>query len=197
MDKEKIIEIARFRKIDELICKQCGTVNALESVSYEFNGPKVKALCPECGAYIRFMPTRKAWRIFKNKAVQLVEIEKIDNGYLDWYLRTVDKIPADLRNAIEQLIERRTTDPAQFHNPPADLDTKKIMDLKDRERFLTDAIVKLKNENRTRAAKIDPNADYLAVKNIQNILGAKALIINDYEKDLRRVLKTIAKIETE
>ena len=191
MNKDRIIEIARFRGIADLACKSCGVVSALESIVYEFNGPRVKASCPDCGAYIKFMPTTKSWRIFKNKTEGLVEIEKIDNGYLDWALKNRTDIPADLRNNIEQLIERRTTDPASFAEPVRDLDTKKESEALERRKFLVSEIAKITEENRARVADLNPAWDSVQVKKIENILSAKVLIINGYERELYRVEKSI------
>ena len=197
MNKEKIIEIAKFRGIDELACKKCGVVSALESITYEFNGPKVRADCPDCGAFIKFMPTVKSWRIFRSAKYGMVEIEKLDNGFLDWYLRTVTKINPDLRRNIEELIARRTTDPAAFYVPPLDIDTDKIAKLIERQKYLVENVIIKKDVARRKVADHDPDADHGATKKLENFLGANYLIIKDYEKELRRVRKNIAKIETE
>ena len=195
MNTEKIIEIAKFRGINELICKSCGVVSALESVSYEFNGPNVRANCPECGAYIKFMPTTKAWRIFRSAKYGMIEIEKLDNGFLDWYLRTVTKINPDLRLAIEELIARRTADPAAFYVPPLDVETKTEINNIERREFLTQKIDDVRAEMRKRVSELDPNANHGDVLKFEGWLYNADLICENYAKELRRVLKRIKKSE--
>ena len=115
MDNNSIVEIAKYRGINELACKSCGAVNPIEAIvivdTIQSNHiKKYGAYCPECEAWIKWLPSHKAWRIFKNAREGMTEIEKIDNGYLTWYLRAVEKIQPDLRAAIEELMERRISE---------------------------------------------------------------------------------------
>lgn len=196
MNKDKIVEIAKFRGTTELVCTKCGVISPVELLDYEFNGPRVRANCPDCGAYIKFMPTAKTWRIFYNAKFGLVEIEKIPTDRLTWHLKNV-KTNDDIRNAIEQLIERRTSDPETFRAPIGDIETAEISKAIERRNFLQSEIKKAKAENVARVRDLDPAAAWSQVDQVQKFCNAKALIISDYEKELARVLKNINKLENE
>jgi len=190
MNRDKILEICEFRKITELICKQCGTVSTPAEVRLSFSGNKCGAYCPGCNSYIKWLPTAKSWRIFLNAKIGMIDIEKVDTGRLQWHLRNV-KISEDLQNAIEKLIERRTTDPASFIAPPPDIDTKKEIELMDRERYLVEQKAAKQAEQKRMIKSIDDGGDYMTIqRKIAQIEGI-GKTVNDLE---RQILRTREKL---
>jgi len=190
MNREKILEIAEFRGITELICKQCGVVSTPAEVRLSFNGNKCGAYCPECNSYIKWLPTAKSWRIFLNAKVGMTDIEKISTDRLQWHLRNI-KISEDLQNAIEKLIERRTTDPAAFIAPPPDIDTKKEIELMDREKYLIEQKALKQAEQKRLIKSIDDAADYVKIKELIARIEGLGKTVNDLE---RQILRTREKL---
>ena len=198
MDREKIIEIAEFRGIVELTCKSCGAINSTldieyQDVTFKNNTKHVEAFCPDCGRHLQYMPLKKVWQIFFNAAVGMVEIEKVDNGRLQWQLNNQTNMNEDLRAAIESLIDRRTTDPAAFYVPPMDVDTKKDIDLLERQKYLIEEIAAKKAVNVAKVRDMDPGADAVATKKVEVFCIANTLIISNLSKELRMIQKKINK----
>lgn len=187
MNREKILEIAEFRGIKELICKKCGVVSEVAAAEMVFNGPKVRANCPECGAYIRFLPTRAVWQIFMNQKMGMVEIEKIDNHWLNWALRNRADVKEDLRAAILELIDRRTTDPASFVSPPPDIDTKKEIELMDRIKYLKAEKAAKQAKQKDLIKSIEDGHDYITIQRLIAQIEGISKTVGDYGREILKI----------
>ena len=89
MDIGEIKDISNYLGETDFICKSCGSISELEDVNViesTWKNKKVHygAHCPECAAFIRWMPTSKTERIWwKN---DMVEIASMDTGLIMWLL---------------------------------------------------------------------------------------------------------------
>lgn len=196
MNREKILEIAEFRGIKELICKRCGTVSDVGDavITEQFaknNKLMIRADCPECSTFIQFLPSRAVWEIFMNQKYGLVEIEKINTSWLEWALKNRKDVKGDLRTAVEQLLERRTTDPASFIAPPPDIDSKKEIELMDLERYLVGQIADKHAENKDLINDMDPNSDFHGAQKVLRRIEANNRAINNIEIQLRKCRKDL------
>ena len=186
MNREKIIEIARYRGENQLICKSCGCISPVEKIDLEFNGSRVRANCPECGAYIKFLSTAKAWRIWKNKGAGMVEIELLKTDYLQWFLKTRPGNNTLLIEAVELLLDRRISDPAQYAEPIKDVDASPdIKNLEDRKEI--GILIATKKQECKTLVHSCRAMDATATEKVINQLRAKQKIISQLEKSLLKL----------
>lgn len=88
---ERIVDIARYYGENELICKKCGLVMDVSEAELDIKPSKRKypifrALCPDCGAYIKRMRNSYVDRIFWKNGMH--PITDFDSGLLMWMLKT-------------------------------------------------------------------------------------------------------------
>ena len=117
--RERLIDIALFWDQTEFVCKQCGSITPTEEILepvFNENNKSYQLYCEDCGGWMANMKTTKKFRIFKSKEHGMVDIEELDTSYLEWMLRVNhSQIKGkNMRLAIEDLINRRTTQPEQF-----------------------------------------------------------------------------------
>ena len=186
MNREKIIEIAKYKNENELICKGCGSISKIDDVIITFNGPKVRADCPDCDKFIKFLSTSKAFRIWKNKAVGMVDIEKLKTDYLQWFLKVRPGNNAELIRGIEKLIERRVSDPESYREPIKDVDAGDEIKLLEDRRQIGQLIATKKQECKTLVHSCRA-MDAVATQNVINQLRAKRKTISELEKSLLKL----------
>lgn len=81
-------------------CTQC---NHTGEYDVRENGPHLTAYCGGCGAYQKNLPKESPKFYFGKYNGK--EVSKVDDlGYLEWYLKDVQKITARMRQAIKDQI---------------------------------------------------------------------------------------------
>lgn len=86
----------------EVICQRCQTINDFHVVP---SGPHLKAICNNCGRYIKFVSQEKEPPKFyfgKHVGKYVHEIE--DMQYLKWALKDMRNLKEPMRKAIEKQI---------------------------------------------------------------------------------------------
>ena len=101
MDRDKIIEIAKYCELNELICRKCGSITPIEEVYIKEN---LYAYCPECGKGIRQLPSSKLTRIFYKGSTH--QIPSFNDNELLWILGHM-KLTARQRSEIQKEIVLR------------------------------------------------------------------------------------------
>ena len=85
---DRVVEIATYLNLTEFPCKRCGVVHTAEDLDLEEKPGKkliIKANCPDCGRFIRHMPTEKVKRIFYK--MEYRELADIETSLLQWMMR--------------------------------------------------------------------------------------------------------------
>ena len=117
--EERVKDISRYLGIIDYPCRKCGAVNIVEEVDVEViagkkGNPIFRALCPDCGAFIRRMRNTKAEKIYWKGSTH--EIAKLDTSLLIWMLqvgyvkneRVIDEIRKHLKGRI---VTNKTKEP--------------------------------------------------------------------------------------
>lgn len=96
--------------MDNLICKKCGEIindDKLErqKILLKQGGFHLKASCPSCKTFIKFLPHEKDPKLYfgKYKGCCISHVAKIDPGYLRWLLSEdlkSKKLVKDIREAL-------------------------------------------------------------------------------------------------
>ena len=103
---EKVVVIAKHRGEEELACKRCGCVSSVEDCTYKENNARVRADCPECGAFIKFMRQSVVSRLFDFTSRKMELITEISSGILAWYLQK-GKLKPDVEAEVREEIVKR------------------------------------------------------------------------------------------
>jgi formate dehydrogenase maturation protein FdhE len=102
------IKIAKHRGEEELVCKRCGCINPVEGCTLEVTAKdRVKALCPDCHSYIKFMPQEVVTRLFDFNTKKLMVISEISSSILAWYLEHPGKLKKGQDKDIRAEINKR------------------------------------------------------------------------------------------
>ena len=106
--KGKIIQIARNRGENELACKKCGAVNEVENLIITPAGKQIKASCPDCEAFIKFMAQDTVPRVYDFERKTMIYLTDAETPLLQYHLEFYKTKP-ELKSAIREEIERRFT----------------------------------------------------------------------------------------
>lgn len=190
MDRLKLIEIQHYHGITEYYCKSCGVVLPVEDIQPVFlpSNRSYQVTCPDCDKHIAFLKQAKALRIFKSTAEGMVEINKIDRGWLRWALsinhtafrKQEYREAANARIYSEDLVEV----PDHWNNT-----AKRIKAIKRLDEI--DQLIHSYSADRQRLTQGTEDLDYFEIQKIQRQGKAigKQLEKLGYEKaELRKVL---------
>lgn len=70
--------------MEDVVCVRCSTINEYHT---EVSGPHVKAICDNCGRYIKFLSQEKPKRFYFGKYKGDLIAECSDKNYLKWLLQ--------------------------------------------------------------------------------------------------------------
>lgn len=106
MDHKRIIEIAHYWGESQIACHRCGVVHDVDKLTFEDVGNKVKASCPDCKRYIKFMKMDKLWKLFDFDEKKMLPLAEINTRLLKWYLMNPTKHKVQREVIIKELDNR-------------------------------------------------------------------------------------------
>lgn len=95
---------------EELICRSCGIVTTepkIEQIPLHAGGFHLKASCPDCGAYLKFLPHGGPAALYfgKYKGESIADVAVKDAEYLRW-LHDQDWVKSKLRMQIDEALQQ-------------------------------------------------------------------------------------------
>ena len=132
MEIEKIREIAKYLEIDELNCRACGSLNSIDQVNIEVShdkrdNPLGGAYCPDCSAWIKWLPLSKVERIWFRGSMH--EIPSFDTSLLFWFINNdtlkTDKIRLAVLDELRIRLEKQPDKLAEVNERAERIETER------------------------------------------------------------------------
>ncbi|NKE69866.1 hypothetical protein [Candidatus Manganitrophus noduliformans] len=91
-------------EVEELTCSRCGAIFSELKAKLALSGPHVKASCPECGGYVKFISQGGDPMLWfgKYRGKKLTDVVANDRQYLEWLV--CQHIQPSLRKKIKGVL---------------------------------------------------------------------------------------------